>query len=104
MESTHDELQASVVLKEKLDYNEQMIYHIKLLATDGTHSSETILEIRVKDVQNSAPIFQGSLAAVIDEDSPIGTLVMTIQAKDGDRGQPRKIIYDLITSSSRRPL
>lgn len=52
----------------------------------------------MKDVQNSAPIFQGSLAAVIDEDSPIGTLVMTIQAKDGDRGQPRKIVYDLVTS------
>lgn len=62
------------------------------------HTSETGLEIRVKDVQNSPPVFQGSLAAVIDEDCPIGTLVMTIQAKDGDRGQPRKIVYDLITS------
>lgn len=58
----------------------------------------TGFEIRVIDVQNSPPLFPGSLAAVIDEDSPIGTLVMTIQAKDGDRGQPRKIVYDLITS------
>lgn len=53
----------------------------------------------MNDVQNTPPIFQGSLAAVIDEDSPIGTLVMTIQARDGDRGQPRKIAYDLITSN-----
>lgn len=43
-------------------------------------------------------MFQGSLAAVIYEDSPIGSLVMTIQAKDGDHGQPRKIVYDLLTS------
>lgn len=56
------------------------------------------MEIRVKDVQNRPPVFQGSLAAVIDEDSAIGTLVMTIQAKDGDHGLPRKIVYDLLTS------
>lgn len=52
----------------------------------------------MKDVQNRPPVFQGSLAAVINEDSPIGTLVMTIHAKDGDHGQPRKIVYDLLTS------
>lgn len=62
------------------------------------HISNASLEIRVKDIQNSPPVFQGSLAAIIDEDSPIGTLVMTVVARDGDRGQPRKIIYDLISS------
>ncbi|KAG4077206.1 hypothetical protein HA402_016193 [Bradysia odoriphaga] len=98
LKSEQDFLKAVVVLKEPLDYNEQMIYHINLLASDGTHTSSTGLEIRVNDVQNTPPIFQGSLAAVIDEDSPIGTLVMTIQARDGDRGQPRKIAYDLITN------
>lgn len=97
-ESGQNKLTAIVVLKSKLDYNEKMIYQITLSATDGTHTSTTNLEIRVKDVQNSPPIFQGSLAAVISEDSPIGTLVMTIQARDGDRGQPRKIFYELITS------
>lgn len=62
------------------------------------HTSIAGLEIHVKDVQNTAPVFQGSLASVISEDSPIGTLVMTIQARDGDRGQPRKIYYELVTS------
>lgn len=70
---------------------------------DGIHFSTTGLEIRVKDVQNSPPVFQGSLAAVIDEDSSIGTLVITFQAKDGDRGQPRKIFYDLVSSKSEMP-
>lgn len=60
--------------------------------------SKTGVEIRVRDVQDRPPVFQGSLAAVIDEDSPIGTLVLTIQAKDGDYGQPRKIVFDLLTS------
>lgn len=65
---------------------------------DGIHEASTGVEIRVKDVQNRPPVFQGSLAAVINEDSPIGTLVARFQAKDGDHGQPRKIVYDLLSS------
>lgn len=33
MESNQDTLKAAVVLNDKLDYNEQMIYHIILSAT-----------------------------------------------------------------------
>lgn len=54
--------------------------------------------MKVLDVQDTPPVFQGSLTGVIKEDDPIGTLVMTIHAKDGDKGAPRKITYDLLTS------
>ncbi|XP_055524329.1 cadherin-87A [Wyeomyia smithii] len=97
-ESRQDKLTAVVRLKGHLDYNERMIYQILLDATDGMFNATAGLEIHVKDVQNTPPVFQGSLAAVINEDSPIGTLVMTIHARDGDRGQPRKILYELITN------
>ncbi|XP_052863844.1 cadherin-87A [Anopheles cruzii] len=97
-ESQQDRLTAAVVLKEKLDYNDRMIYQILLDASDGLYNASAGLEIHVRDVQNSPPVFQGSLAAVINEDSPIGTLVMVIQARDGDRGQPRKIVYELVTN------
>lgn len=98
LRSDQNDLKASLVLNGKLDYNDRMIYHIQLRATDSLHQQTTDLEIRVKDVQNSPPVFFGSLAAVIDEDSKIGTLVMTIQARDGDKGQPRRISYELVTS------
>ncbi|XP_058466683.1 cadherin-87A isoform X2 [Malaya genurostris] len=98
LESRQDKLTAAVVLNGRLDYNERMIYQILLEATDGMFNATAGLEIHVKDVQNSPPVFQGSLAAVINEDSPIGTLVMTIHARDGDRGQPRKIVYELVTN------
>ncbi|XP_055683308.1 cadherin-87A isoform X2 [Lutzomyia longipalpis] len=98
LKSEQDILRAAVVLTGKLDYNERMIYQIELKATDDVHISTASLEIRVRDVQNSPPVFQGSLASVINEDSPIGTLVMTIQARDGDRGQPRKILYELVSN------
>lgn len=98
LRSDQNILKASLVLQGKLDYNDKMIYHIQLNATDSVHEQTTDVEVRVKDVQNSPPVFLGSLAAVIDEDSPIGTLVMTVQARDGDKGQPRRISYELITS------
>lgn len=50
------------------------------------------------DVQNLPPVFQSSLTAIVQEDAAIGTRVITLQAKDGDRGIPRNIVYDLITS------
>lgn len=98
LESHQDRLRAALVLKEKLDYNENMIFNIPLFTSDGLFNATTSMEVRVKDVQNSPPVFQGSLATIISEDSPIGTLVLTLQARDGDKGAPRKIVYDIISN------
>ncbi|CRK91477.1 CLUMA_CG005143, isoform A [Clunio marinus] len=98
LESHQDRLKAAIVLKEKLDYNENMIFNIPLLTTDGLFNTTTSMEVRVVDVQNTPPIFQGSLSTIISEDSPIGTLVLTLQARDGDKGAPRKIVYDIMSN------
>lgn len=98
LKSEPDVLTAALVLNGTLDYNDNMIYHIQLKATDSVHEQLTDLEIRVKDIQNTPPVFLGSLAAVLDEDSPIGTLAIKIQARDGDKGYPRQITYELVTS------
>lgn len=98
LESRQDLLRGSVVLNHELDYNKQMIYHFQIKASDGNHTALTNFEVHVKDVQNLPPVFHGSLSAVIDEDSPIGTLVLKVHARDGDTGEPRKIVYHLLTS------
>lgn len=98
LESRQDRLRAAIVLKEKLDYNENMIFNIPLYTTDGLFNATSSMEIRVVDVQNSPPVFQGSLATIISEDSPIGTLVLTLHARDGDKGAPRKVVYDIIAN------
>lgn len=98
LESHQDRLRAAIVLKEKLDYNENMIFNIPLFTTDGQFNATSSMAIRVVDVQNSPPVFQGSLATIISEDSPIGTLVLTLHARDGDKGAPRKIVYDIISN------
>jgi hypothetical protein len=65
---------------------------------DGTYNSSAAVEIRVRDEQNRPPVFEGSLAGVVDEDAEIGTLVLTVHARDGDTGRPRKVTYELLTS------
>ncbi|XP_034489375.1 cadherin-87A-like, partial [Drosophila innubila] len=91
-------LTAAVVLNETLNYNQRMIYHFQIEATDGVHKTQTTFEARVKDVQDKPPVFQGSLSTIIDEDSPINTPVLTVHARDGDTGEPRKIVYDLLSN------
>ncbi|KAM7364223.1 cadherin 87A isoform 3-T5 [Cochliomyia hominivorax] len=91
-------LTANVVLNEPLNYNQRTIYHFLIEATDGVHHTQTNFEVRVKDVQDKPPVFLEYKSNVIDEDSPINTLVLKIQARDGDTGEPRKIVYDLLTN------
>lgn len=91
-------LTAAVVVNDTLNYNQRMIYHFQIEASDGVHKTQTTFEARVKDVQDKPPVFQRSLSTVIDEDSPINTLVLTVHARDGDKGEPRKIVYDLLSS------
>lgn len=82
LESHQDRLRAALILKQKLDYNENMIFHIPLFTSDGLFNATARMEVRVLDVQNSPPVFLGSHATIISEDSPIGTLVLTLQVSD----------------------
>lgn len=59
------------------------------------------MSVAVGDVQDTPPKFTSQLNAEIEEDAGINTLVMTIHAEDGDRGSPRKIVYELINSKQK---
>ncbi|XP_050531653.1 cadherin-87A [Daktulosphaira vitifoliae] len=86
----------ALVVNEKIKYSENQFYQLTIIAHDGSHVSKTTLDIHVKDIQNMPPVFHGSLTSVISEDIAVGTHVLTVNAKDGDRGEPRGIVYDLI--------
>ncbi|KAF4527316.1 hypothetical protein B566_EDAN001092, partial [Ephemera danica] len=91
-------LTASLLLRRRLDYAERQQHQLRLVVTDGTYNSSTAVEVRVRDEQNRPPVFEGSLAGVVDEDAEIGTLVLTVHARDGDTGRPRRIAYELLTN------
>ncbi|XP_054711474.1 cadherin-87A-like [Uloborus diversus] len=89
---------ASIILRKSLDYTEKENYQLRLIADDGRHNSTAQVSLTVQDVQNRPPVFVGSLTGIVDEDAPVGTLVMTIKANDGDEGDSRNITYDLVTN------
>ena len=91
-----DMFRGSIVLRKPFNYRERQIYQIQLAVYDGIHNDTTEMVFNVLDVQNMPPVFQGSMTGVVNEDDPVGTVIMNIKAKDGDTGNPRRIIYELI--------
>ncbi|XP_034936764.1 cadherin-87A [Chelonus insularis] len=87
-----------LVVREQLDYKQRPFYQLLLRASDGTNNETTGVEIKITDVQNSPPEFLNSLTGIVNENATVGTLVMTVKARDGDRGIPRKVIYELVTN------
>ena len=112
----------SVILKKPLDYRERQIYQIPIAVYDGKHTVDSMITFTIMDVQNTPPQFMGSLTGIVNEDDPVGTKVLQViiiaipglnrqtstlivillspllqvRAKDGDSGNSRRIIYDLI--------
>ncbi|XP_075975917.1 cadherin 87A isoform X2 [Anticarsia gemmatalis] len=96
--STANQYTGVLVLKKPLDYNERQFYQYQLYADDGSLNSTTHIEIKVLDVQNSAPVFSGALSAALLEDAPVGTLALTVRARDADKAQPRDVVLQLVTN------
>lgn len=88
----------AIILYKKLNYTEKREYAFALKATDGTLTTTTNVTVKVGDVQDTPPRFLNNLTAEILESSPINTLIFTAQAEDGDRGNPRRIVYELVNN------
>ncbi|XP_053605342.1 cadherin-87A isoform X2 [Plodia interpunctella] len=98
LNSTANHYTGELILKKQLDYNEKQFYQFQLYATDGTLNSTAHVEVKVIDVQNSPPVFSGSLTGALAEDAPVGSLVLTVKARDADRAQPRNVKLELVTN------
>ncbi|XP_059478412.1 cadherin-87A [Neocloeon triangulifer] len=91
-------IEAALILRSQLDYAKKQLFQFELQVTDGVHVTTTPVQITIQDEQNLPPVFEGSMAGFVDEDAPIGTLVLTVSARDGDRGRPRHVSYELVTN------
>jgi len=91
-----DMFRGSIVLKKPFNYRERQIYQIQLGVLDGKYNDTTDIIFTVLDVQNTPPVFEGSLTGIVNENDTVGTVIMNITAKDGDTGNPRRIIYELV--------
>ncbi|KAL0831734.1 hypothetical protein ABMA28_001276 [Loxostege sticticalis] len=98
LNSSANHYTGALVLKKTLNYNDKQFFQFQLYATDGTLNSTAHVEVKVVDVQNSPPVFSGALSGALSEDAPVGTLALTVKARDADRAQPRDVMLELVTN------
>nr|XP_021482005.1 protocadherin beta-16-like [Meriones unguiculatus] len=88
-----------LVLKKEVDREREPELRLTLTALDGgspPRSGMARVLIEVVDINDNAPEFQQPLYQVrIPEDSPSGSLVVTVSANDLDSGENGKVLYAL---------
>ncbi|XP_052430012.1 protocadherin alpha-8-like isoform X9 [Carassius gibelio] len=91
---------AELVLQKAFDREKQPFFKLTLIAVDGgkpPRSGTMQIIVNVEDVNDNIPVFSKSLyKARVNENSPPGTSVVTVQASDPDEGVNGQIVYGLI--------
>uniref|UniRef100_A0A672SCP4 Cadherin domain-containing protein n=1 Tax=Sinocyclocheilus grahami TaxID=75366 RepID=A0A672SCP4_SINGR len=87
----------NLVLKKPLDREKQATHNMILTAVDGgvpARSGTASIIVRVLDVNDNAPKFdKDSYTINLTENSPIGSLILKLNASDLDEGSNSDIVY-----------
>lgn len=91
---------AEMRLLKPLDYETRKTYALTILARDGSRdnplSSNTTININVIDAQDQPPLFYDSpYTALLDENLGPEVNVLSINASDGDFGNPNDVLLTL---------
>ncbi|XP_072524431.1 protocadherin alpha-C2-like isoform X5 [Salminus brasiliensis] len=85
------------ILKKSLDREEQAVHNLILTAVDGgvpARSGTASIIVRVLDTNDNAPQFdKDSYTIYLTENSPMGSLVVKLNATDADEGSNSEIKY-----------
>uniref|UniRef100_A0A3Q1HY96 Cadherin domain-containing protein n=1 Tax=Anabas testudineus TaxID=64144 RepID=A0A3Q1HY96_ANATE len=88
---------ADLILRKTLDREKHAVHNLILTSVDGgtpARSGTASVIVRVLDTNDNAPVFDKSIYNVnIMENSPIGSLVIDLNATDLDEGSNSDIIY-----------
>ncbi|XP_053559873.1 protocadherin Fat 1 isoform X2 [Bombina bombina] len=97
-----DKVSGAVRIIQELDFEEKQVYNLTARAKDRgkpvSLSSTCYIEIEIVDVNENlhTPIFSHFVSkALVREDVPIGTSVMTVSANDDDTGRDGEIRYSI---------
>lgn len=90
---------AELVLEKPLDREKQAVHRYVLTAVDGGQPQRTgtaLLVVTVMDSNDNPPIFDQSVYSVtLRENSPVGTLILQLNASDADEGTNGEVVYML---------
>ncbi|KAJ8247785.1 hypothetical protein GJAV_G00250320 [Gymnothorax javanicus] len=97
---------AELVLEKSLDREQQAVHRYVLTAVDGGVPQRTgtaLLVVKVLDSNDNVPAFDQSVYTVnLPENSPVGTLVIQLNATDMDEGTNGEIVYTFSSHNSQR--
>ncbi|XP_005720021.1 protocadherin-10-like, partial [Pundamilia nyererei] len=97
---------ADLIVKTSLDREKQAVHNLILTAVDGgvpTRTGTASIIVRVLDVNDNAPSFEKEKYVVdVMENSPIGSLVIKLNATDLDEGSNSEIVYSYSLYTSER--
>ncbi|XP_077387693.1 protocadherin gamma-A12-like isoform X22 [Festucalex cinctus] len=87
-----------LVIEKELDREQENELTLVLIATDGgtpQRSGTVVLHVTVLDANDNAPVFsQAIYKANLPENSPPGTVVITVSATDADEGLNSEVTYE----------
>ncbi|XP_030047592.1 protocadherin-18 isoform X2 [Microcaecilia unicolor] len=88
---------AELIVVRELDRELQSSYELQLTASDQgvpQRFGSSILKISISDSNDNSPVFeQQSFIIQLPENSPVGTLLIDLNATDPDEGANGKIVY-----------
>ncbi|XP_048884541.1 protocadherin alpha-C2-like isoform X8 [Brienomyrus brachyistius] len=91
---------ANLVLKKALDREKQAVHNLILTAVDGgvpARSGTASIIVRVLDVNDNAPQFDRKIYSInVTENTPIGSLVLRLNATDLDEGSNAELSYSFM--------
>ena len=74
-----------LTLAQRLDYEAVTAYMLQVQVTDGLHTDTATISITIMNIDDEPPVFtSASYFAQIIENTPLGSLVLTVEATDPD--------------------
>uniref|UniRef100_A0A665ULY8 Protocadherin 2 alpha a 15 n=1 Tax=Echeneis naucrates TaxID=173247 RepID=A0A665ULY8_ECHNA len=96
-----------LVIKKALDRESAASHSLVLTAVDGgkpPKSGNMNILINVLDINDNAPVFTRDYSAMLDENAPVGTTVIQVNATDLDEGPNGDVVYSFSSSMSQNIL
>uniref|UniRef100_A0A665ULY5 Protocadherin 2 alpha a 15 n=1 Tax=Echeneis naucrates TaxID=173247 RepID=A0A665ULY5_ECHNA len=90
-----------------LDRESAASHSLVLIAVDGgkpPKSGNMNILINVLDINDNAPVFTRDYSAMLDENAPVGTTVIQVNATDLDEGPNGDVVYSFSSSMSQNIL
>ncbi|XP_028657515.1 protocadherin-18a isoform X1 [Erpetoichthys calabaricus] len=88
---------AELIIVRELDREIQSSYELKLIASDTgvpPRSGSTLIKISIADSNDNSPLFEKQSYVIhLPENSPVGSLLIDLNATDPDEGSNGKVVY-----------